>query len=487
MVARGIINKINENKNFILKGGAGSGKTYTLIEVIEKLILLNKKVAVITYTNVAKEEIIERLNKKGNSVSFCGTTHEFIWGIISNFQNELNDVCKNKFSDDIIEDYNYQIIYDFGYHHIDNTKYKIKLSHDEVIEIFLLMANNYKGLYKIISNIYDCILVDEFQDTKPDIIEVLLNEDMSISCGFFGDPVQGIYATEELNMNDTEVIIKDDNWRSSTKLINFFNDVRRKINNDEVIQNSLNNNICNYESKLLYYEVEQFTKEIKEQIENDNNIKINHSLFLTHNLGLGNQIVLNREYNNKFNNNQRKFGKREEIYQHLDFFFDLYEMKNNNFFETEFVKKYFQIDMINKEVIVEWENKIKNLMTCTKIKEIKELEYFDILTDKIKLEITELNDEMNIEYFYKMYEYSKSDNVDRTIFSMKGLEADNILIYLNNGKWSKYNFKTLNEETKKILYVAITRAKKNLIIVSNVGIDESFKSIILDHFEQKVY
>lgn len=51
----------------------------------------NQKIACITYTNVAKEEIVNRVN--GNKLVNVKTIHEFLWSIVEPFQKEL----KNEF------------------------------------------------------------------------------------------------------------------------------------------------------------------------------------------------------------------------------------------------------------------------------------------------------------------------------------------------------------------------------------------------------
>ena len=60
---------IDERISFVLEAGAGSGKTYTLIQTLNYLIQYksedlkkaNQKIVCITYTNVAKNEIIDRI------------------------------------------------------------------------------------------------------------------------------------------------------------------------------------------------------------------------------------------------------------------------------------------------------------------------------------------------------------------------------------------------------------------------------------------
>ena len=83
-----ILEHINNRQNFLLSGGAGSGKTYSLVEVIEKVIEENPtaKIACMTFTNAAVKEIESRVNHKNLRVS---TIHDFLWDEIKHFQNEI--------------------------------------------------------------------------------------------------------------------------------------------------------------------------------------------------------------------------------------------------------------------------------------------------------------------------------------------------------------------------------------------------------------
>ena len=94
-VQKEIFTHIDNNKSFYFLAGAGSGKTYALIESLKyylnnhqlKLNKTGKKLACITYTNAAKKEIIDRLYENENvSVS---TIHTFLWSIIESHQPEL--------------------------------------------------------------------------------------------------------------------------------------------------------------------------------------------------------------------------------------------------------------------------------------------------------------------------------------------------------------------------------------------------------------
>ena len=72
---------IKQDQNFILEGGAGSGKTYSLISIIEKISIEEpqKTIVCITYTNNAVAEIKSRIVNDKLQVA---TIHDFIWKLI---------------------------------------------------------------------------------------------------------------------------------------------------------------------------------------------------------------------------------------------------------------------------------------------------------------------------------------------------------------------------------------------------------------------
>ena len=83
-----ILQCIDNKRNFLLSGGAGSGKTYSLVQVIRQVIVEypTSKIACMTYTNAAVKEIEERVNHSNLNVS---TIHDFLWDNIKHFQKEL--------------------------------------------------------------------------------------------------------------------------------------------------------------------------------------------------------------------------------------------------------------------------------------------------------------------------------------------------------------------------------------------------------------
>lgn len=102
--------KINEcidaYRSFRFNAGAGAGKTYSLVSSLRyvlnsKSILSknNQKVLCITYTNAAKNEMIERLGT--NDQVTISTIHTFIWNLIKNQQLALIACHTQKISEEI--------------------------------------------------------------------------------------------------------------------------------------------------------------------------------------------------------------------------------------------------------------------------------------------------------------------------------------------------------------------------------------------------
>lgn len=97
-----IFEVVEAGKSFRFSAGAGSGKTYALVECLKyllktqvaKLSKNKQQIVCITYTNVAVNEIKERL---GNSeLVIVSTIHEMLWDIIQRYQPELVSIHLDK-------------------------------------------------------------------------------------------------------------------------------------------------------------------------------------------------------------------------------------------------------------------------------------------------------------------------------------------------------------------------------------------------------
>lgn len=237
-----IKDKIEDKKSFVLEAGAGAGKTYALIQTINHLIDTvgidlkrnNQLIVCITYTNVAKNEIIQRL--ENNPLVLVSTIHEFLWDCIKSFNKQLViqfDIINTQKHQEKPDKYFLELskrINSVTYSDRSFSDFEAGLvGHDDLITLALYMFRNYAVLTTIIASKYPYILVDEYQDTAPETIQTLIEHllrqhQAKTLLGFFGDSHQKIYDTgigslqEYVNTNDIALIKKEENYRSSKSI-----------------------------------------------------------------------------------------------------------------------------------------------------------------------------------------------------------------------------------------------------------------------------
>lgn len=244
---------IEKGKNFILEGGAGSGKTYSLISLIETLSIKSPKIKIvcITYTNNAVAEIKSRIDNENLWVS---TIHEFIWYMIKKYQKEIKNELVLLINDETIKNFkkpkklentlitidyfdNIDVEYD-EYYSMNPSENKVKISHNHILILAEKMFNKYKKLSDILKDIANCIFVDEYQDTSPYIAEILLKHLKKSKkknvIGFFGDSMQSIYdeGVGDLNEYRLKKIVKKQNRRNPRIVI----EIANKFRDDKIEQ-----------------------------------------------------------------------------------------------------------------------------------------------------------------------------------------------------------------------------------------------------------
>jgi len=238
-----ILAHIENNRNFLLSGGAGSGKTYSLVHVIRELIRMHpsSKIACMTYTNAAKKQILERVDHDNLEIS---TIHDFLWNIIGNFQIELKAVLRELHNDTDDRRIRYTGT-DIEPEDLVDEKVQYKeyvaarhgvISHDEIIVIAEAMFARYPKLSHVTKSMYKFILLDEYQDTSPDVVKILMEHfqqsDKATIVGFFGDSMQSIYDGTVGNLDNyiasgrIHAVVKKQNRRNPQAVIDLANLVR---------------------------------------------------------------------------------------------------------------------------------------------------------------------------------------------------------------------------------------------------------------------
>lgn len=260
-------------KSFFLFAGAGSGKTYSLVLLLKKihnsigkdLLLQGKNVAVITFTNAATDEIINRLDY--SPIFHISTIHSFVWEVIKYYQSDIKRLYCSYIEEDLkalekkiaetknkttktylsnIEKFEYQkerlvkaqTIEKFVYNPNGSNPEYNALKHAEVIRISARMIIESRMLQRIIAQRYPILLIDESQDTKKELVDVFFEIQKNFAdiftLGLLGDQKQRIYADGKENIEDSipadwEKPVKRMNYRCAKRIIQLANDIGKDI------------------------------------------------------------------------------------------------------------------------------------------------------------------------------------------------------------------------------------------------------------------
>lgn len=536
---------IEERKGFILDAGAGSGKTYTLIQSLNYVLAekgkalsnRNQKVVCITYTNVAKNEIIERT--EFNPLIQVSTIHDFLWTCLKPFQKELQEALvhlvtkklekaqadlagagpkafktKAKAEEKIAK------------RTADLEALKSKMTiryenfprysegifwHQDLLEIGEEIFSTYPIIHKLVSDSFPYIFVDEYQDTNEKVVTILLKYLLPKTnqvIGFFGDKFQQIYSDgigEIPSDYQLEVVQKTENYRSSLSVIALLNRIRDDLQQTSPKENTANGDI------VFYYKTsnEDFTTSgfvadtllSRWRLEGTEQIK---TLHLTHRF-----IAKENGYENLFKL-YSDFKKKDSVIQNYNN--RGYEPCADYLFDIERLFRLFEDNKIQEfldksEVVINSHAEKKSFNDLMKIflpqrkrKTIKEVIDFagtnNISPIPNKMErYTHAPTEEQTAFFDALMEspfsefqslFDVHENIAslNTKHSTKGSEFDNVFVLVNDDAWKgQYNFNnyfsgtetSTNRErhTRNMFYVTCSRAKKNLGIVCTSPLSEA--------------
>lgn len=234
---------LENNQSFLVEAGAGAGKTYTLVKALHFLIARyehilpqrHQKIACITFTNVAKDEIDARTDR--SPLIYCNTIHAFCWSLISGFQRQLRERLPQlqHWPDRIAEvgDLGERAVeYELGHRSINDRR--VSIHHDDVLILTIALMDNAK-FRRILADKYPIILIDEYQDTNADWVDSIkahfLGQEGSPQFGFFGDHWQKIYGDGcgKIEHPSLTVVGKQANFRSVSTIVECLNRMRPEL------------------------------------------------------------------------------------------------------------------------------------------------------------------------------------------------------------------------------------------------------------------
>lgn len=238
-----VFDALENQHNFKLEAGAGAGKTFSLIHALKHILerrdkylrRKDQRIACLTYTKVARDEIIARTDE--SPFIFADTLHGFLWEMIRPFQKSLRTVLF-RFDNWAVElekenEINeLPVDYDLGIRRI--TDEKISLHHDDIPALAIELFKNPK-FRALIADRFPIIFIDEYQDTPAGLAEAMLSgEGMSHGSpilGFFGDHWQQIYdrTCGTIEHSSLMSIEKNANFRSARSIVSLLNSMRPEL------------------------------------------------------------------------------------------------------------------------------------------------------------------------------------------------------------------------------------------------------------------
>ncbi len=526
---------IQDKKSFVLDAGAGSGKTWTLVQALNYVIenksneLKNngQKVVCITYTNIAKDEIIERTEH--NELIHVSTIHDFLWDCIKKYQSELRELFREllrsklaKVEEELASKTRtntkiYQTLSERKERYQEaiaisaSSKLKIvydnypnyrkgKFSHDDLIVLSQQIFAAYPKIRKIVGDAYPLIFVDEYQDTQQETISILLdylNEIDNLVLGFFGDKRQQIYDNgigEIPERYELKLIKKEENYRSSKEVIDLLNKLRTDLQQFQPPNNKRRG------ETIFFHRVSSDSFNAKEFIEctltarwrlsSTEDVK---TLYLTHRF-----IAKENDYEDLYqvhsknadvitkNKDNRGMSPFTDLLFDIEEIAELYQGKKIqqllrrlslklNSFDTKKALTYSLNILIEKRLSCKIKDVIDFVVENKLLSPNERMGDYDFKDEEKRAFYDSL---MDIDYakFIRLYQVQQNNTPFSTKHNTKGDEFDNVLVVIDDNSWKQsYNFNDYFSEnhekedrylrTSNLFYVVCSRAKNNLAVV----------------------
>ncbi|ETS93187.1 ATP-dependent helicase [Veillonella sp. AS16] len=457
---------IIDKNTLIVSASAGTGKTFVITQKIEYEIQLNrsfKKLAALTFTNKAADELNSRL-KKNNDGNFIGTIHNFVLHeIINPFFKDLYDL---KYEGEVsygttlkfhtIKD-GINKLSELGQvgNYYDNKK-------SFIFELALSIIKSSEACQLFLKSKYYKIFIDEYQDCDVSMHNLFLYilENFDIPLIIVGDEKQSIYSWRGADPTLFQSLLTSDKFEKYRLSTNFRSDA----------------SIQNYANLIFGYRVNSYKEAESNKVlflvaDKSNNVILNVLDYIDNKASLA---ILTRKNDivKKIGSILNENGKKCAIIQKSPI--ENIQNKDSNIYlsiaKYIIIKGYSEYDFSRD---VDLENKFKEVsleelkMHLNKFNEIVDKSYKDVVCSIVKLFKLDFNEVLysmleetiNNNIFHYGFNIDQYQNVVMTIHAAKGLEYEQIILFADD-------FDFTSPENRELHYVASTRAKSKLIIIA---------------------
>lgn len=517
---------VNSNsKKIVCLAGAGTGKTYSMITRIERLVsdgINPAAILVLTFTEAAAYEMKSRYISNCSSritPKFC-TFHSFCFSLISNdikIQRFLNYskcpklIDENKYKEvltthkkmlgiKLSDSKLYKDVYltqfeksqkDAFFKSIDKyMKSNNLITFDMMCYDVCKLFKDNQDVIKPYKQQYKYIFVDEFQDTDKKQFEFVTSFENS-NIAVVGDSQQAIYSFRGADSSIIKSITQDPTWettklnqnyRSTIEIVEFANrinpeseykvDLVSDIHGDKVVVKNISN-LEEYIKEIVFGDdigttaiLARSNREVNEIINSFKKLNIDYTCKSTDTITIQNlfSCILDTSLIIPYLAAQLS----------VDRYSDYIRISNSNQNEItidQFLDKWGDYNICKSYETICKLNRILNSPDTPYKQCLKILSELNLYSNK-EFILEGSSKESKLSSILKFIDSNDmSSNIYiGTIHSVKGLEYDNVYLLGVNSR----SFKIDNEETRNIYYVGCTRAKKKLTICRGSIVNETY-------------
>ena len=512
----------SDDKDVLVLAGAGSGKTFTLLNRIHYLVDTEdvdpKSILVLTFTRVAAEDMRRRYIQTQRSMydsvpDFC-TFHSFCYQLVTDYSNiyrrlgyesaplivneqdlaryrfKAREITSCKLSDNKINNPAYLTGKDKlsceHYHKVLNSMLKKdnRITFDELSEkVCKLIASKDESTIPIV-NQYKYIFVDEFQDTDKDQFAFIMS---MVGCKrmLFGDVLQNIYQFRGCSNKPLKDIIDNSSWkvyklpvnyRSSSRICNYVNNKSKNFQSSKYrielisdIPGPVIRTLTNMEDYEFYDSLAEYINIVEDKGSTAVLCRTNFEVSQTFNelvkRGLSVSRTQDKNYLVRLLESVYDDESEIKLYESLmsDYEYSIYRMMSLDGRTCQDILQSSRFTGSQASKALHSLQTVKAILKCNNITESRFMLYDMFDVEQPNIEIS--NNKELVNYLLNKIQCNiRSDIYVGTIHSVKGLEFDNVVV-MNVGSRS---FKVNEEQTENLFYTACTRAKKYLLVGCSV-------------------